>query len=223
MLIEVAVAIPVGTYLYYLKNGLHNRSLNNYELNIGYTRACGIKIPIIVDMRITPHVFVCGLSLSGKTKMVEYAIQGKQAVLLNAYEHDFSSIKAQRIVGNKNILDYLEDLTFTMKNRPKRDKPLFVVIDELLTLCNDKKIVTSIAGLLADGRHYDIYLVGISQEGTKEAVKFKNLFNTRVCFRQVEESSYRVVLGYSPEDTNLRQRQFYLYSDKIVKGYTHTI
>lgn len=67
------------------------------------------------------------------------------------------------------------------------------------------------------------FLIGISQIGTKEAVKFKDLFNTRICFKQVEESSYRSVLGYSPENKKLTKQQFLLYSDKISEGYTYTV
>ena len=58
----------------------------------------------------------------------------------------------------------------------------------------DKGITKAITDLLAIGRHYNIFLVGISQQGTKESVKFKDLFNSRICFSQVEESSYRSVI-----------------------------
>lgn len=100
---------------------------------------------------------------------------------------------------------------------------MYIVIDELLVLCIDKNITKMIADLLAIGRHYNVFIIGISQQGTKEAVKFKDLFNARVCFRQVEESAYRSVLGYSPEDKQLKKREFYLYSDEINRGYTYSI
>jgi DNA segregation ATPase FtsK/SpoIIIE-like protein len=96
-------------------------------------------------------------------------------------------------------------------------------MDELLILCMDNKIEKAIMNLLAVGRHYNIFLIGICQLGTKEIIKFKDLFNTRICFRQVEESSYRAVLGYSPEDKQLQKREFYYYSDEVGKGYTYDV
>ena len=90
-------------------------------------------------------------------------------------------------------------------------------------LCIDSKITKAIMDILAVGRHYNVYIIGISQLGTKETVKFKDLFNTRVCFRQVEESSYRAVLGYSPEERDLQKRQFLFYSDTLGMGHTYDV
>lgn len=188
---------------------------------IGYHKDGICKRPIIVNMLNTPHMFVCGLSGNGKTRMIEYAIKDKNVILINAMEKDFKSCKkARRIIGNENILEYLNTIT---ENIYLRKNPLYLVIDELLVLCMDKKITEKISNLLAIGRHYNIYIIGISQIGTKEAVKFKDLFNSRVCFRQVEESSYRTVLGYSPEYTDLKKREFHLYSDQLAMGITYDI
>ena len=193
--------------------------LTDSELLIGYSK--DNKKPLIIDMNKTPHLFICGLSGNGKTRMIEYAIKNKNVILINAMEKDFKSCKrARRIIGNENILEYFNKIT---ENIYVRKKPLFLVIDELLVLCMDKKITEKISNLLAIGRHYNIYIIGISQIGTKEAVKFKDLFNSRVCFRQVEESSYRTVLGYSPEYTDLQKREFHLYSDQLAMGITYDI
>lgn len=197
------------------------REVSQYELRIGHTTNLAIKKPIIIDMRVTPHLFCCGLSGNGKTKMIEYAMQEKKVVLMNVFEDDLKSVKTnQRINGNNNILRYLNNL---LENIKKRDNPLYVVIDELLVLCTDKAITKAIMNLLAIGRHYNIFLIGISQIGTKDAIKFKDLFNSRVCFRQVEESSYRTVLGYSPVNKKLKKREFYYYSDDAGKGKTYTV
>jgi hypothetical protein len=195
--------------------------INSSQLLIGRAESEGLfKRPIVVDMRITPHMFVCGLSNSGKSCMIEYAIRDKKVILVNVFKDDFKSIKARRINGNDKILEFFHEI---LKDIYYREKPLYIVMDELLILCMDSKITKAIMDLLAVGRHYNIYLIGISQIGTKETVKFKDLFNVRICFKQVEESSYRAVLGYSPEVKDLKPRQFLFYSDEIGIGRTYDV
>ena len=101
--------------------------------------------------------------------------------------------------------------------------PLYIVIDELLVLCNNKKINKCILDILAVARHYNVYLIGIAQRGLSIDMSFKNLFNSRLCFRQVEETSYRAILGYSIDNPNLQKREFILLSDYIYKGRTYDI
>lgn len=200
---------------------LQYKTLNQYQLQMGYENNLIVKKPIVIDMRITPHIFIAGLSGNGKTKMVEYALKDKKVVLINVFEEDLKFFKSsRRINGNDNILKYLNNL---LKNIKRHERPLYIIIDEMLVLCNDKAISKAIADILAVGRHYNIFIVAISQIGTKESIKFKDLFNARVCFRQVEESSYRTVLGYSPENTKLKKREFYYYSDNVGRGKTYTI
>lgn len=200
---------------------LEYKNISEYQLRIGYRNNLILKQPILVDMRVTPHIFVCGLSGNGKTKMIEYALRDKKVVLINVFEDDLKNINtSRRINGNDNILKYFNDL---LKNIKRHERPLYLVIDEMLVLCMDKTITKAIMDVLAVGRHYNIYIIGIAQIGTKESIKFKDLFNARVCFRQVEESSYRTVLGYSPENTKLKKREFYYYSDNVGRGKTYTI
>jgi hypothetical protein len=220
MITELVLA---GAAIGAVKYSSKDRRVGEYELKLGYKNMVVLRKPIVVDMRATPHLFVCGLSGSGKTKMIEFAAKDKEVVLLNVFEDDFTSVKGQKIIGNDSILQYLQSLLNTMRSRTKADKPLYLVIDELLVLCIDKAITKAVTDLLAIARHYNIFLIGISQIGTKESVKFKDLFNARVCFRQVEESSYRTILGFSPEDTKIRKREFYVYSDRIERGYTYSI
>lgn len=220
MITEILLGADLLVLRYLNNKRLEQKEVNEYQLKLGFKNTLIYKRPLIIDMKTTPHLFVCGLSGSGKSRMIEKAIQGKNVVLINAFDDDFKTIKGRRIVGNNNILIFFNTL---LESLYKRDEPLFIVIDELLVLCMDKGITKTIADLLAIGRHYNIFLIGISQQGTKESVKFKDLFNSRVCFRQVEESSYRSVLGYSPEDTQLKKREFYLYSDVIERGYTYSI
>lgn len=203
-----------------IKLDKENPILTDEQLLIGYYKKYWIKYPIIVNMKKTPHMFVSGLSNSGKTCMIEYAIKDKNVILVNSFREDFKSIKARRINGNDKVLEFFEEIT---KNIYYREKPLFIVMDELLVLCLDTKITKAIMELLAVGRHYNIFMIGICQLGTKESVKFKDLFNVRICFKQVEESSYRAVLGYSPEVRDLEQRQFLFYSDQIGIGHTYDV
>ena len=58
------------------------------------------------------------------------------------------------------------------------------------------------------------------QTATKEELKFKSLFNSRCTFKQLEESSYRVVLGCGVED-KLQKREFYLYTNNLYRGKTY--
>ena len=153
-------------------------------------------------------------------RCIEYAIKDKDVVLLNAFEDDFKNIKARRIIGNENILHYLEAL---VREPYKRDKPLYIVIDELLVCCMDKKINNAIKDLLAIGRHYNVFVIGIAQRGTKTDLSFKDLFNARMTFRQVENSSYQAILGCSIEDKRLNKREFILMSDDLYYGKSYDI
>lgn len=209
----------IGIYVH-IKDKLEHIEINDMQLLIGYDKQRGVKWPIIVDMKKTPHMLVCGLSNSGKTCMVENAVKGKNVILVNVFRDDFKNIKARRINGNEKILEFFQDI---IKDIYYRQKPLYIVMDELMVLCLDSKITKAITELLAIGRHYNIFMIGICQLGTKEVVRFKDLFNVRICFKQVEESSYRTVLGYSPQIRDLKQRQFLYYSDTTGMGYTYDI
>ncbi len=226
MLIDYGLIFGAGIAIYELSKSLLNHlgsSRNcfnsDYVLVIGHAKGL-LKTPITVDMRTTPHLLCCGLSGQGKSRCIEYAIKDKDVVLLNAFEDDFKNIKARRIIGNENILHYLETL---VREPYKRDKPLYIVIDELLVCCMDKKINNAIKDLLAIGRHYNVFVIGIAQRGTKTDLSFKDLFNSRMTFRQVEESSYRAILGVSVEERNLKKREFIIMSDNIYYGKSYDI
>lgn len=217
---ELLFMVDVFTLDFLINKQLNNRNLSPYQLVLGYRDYKVLRVPIVVDMKKTPHMLVCGLSNCGKTKMIEYTVRNKKCVLINVFPQDFRNIVALRILGNAYILDYLNTL---LKDIQSNKEPLYLVIDEMLVLCMDKAITKAILDILSVGRHYNVFLIGITQTATKENLKFKDLFNVRVCFRQVEESSYRVVLGYSPEKKIKKQRQFYVYSDFVARGSTYTI
>ena len=226
LLIDYGLLLGTGLLTYSIADAIISpicgRRINCNDdkiLTVGYEKGL-FKKPITVDMNVTPHLLCCGLSGQGKSKCIEYAVRGKDVVLLNAFEDDFKSIKARRIIGNENILHYLEML---VREPYKRDKPLYIVIDELLVCCMDKKISNAIKDLLAIGRHYNVFVIGIAQRGTKTDLSFKDLFNARMTFRQVEESSYRAILGVSVEERNLKKQEFILMSDDVHFGRTYTV
>jgi hypothetical protein len=191
------------------------------QLIIGYENESFLKWPIIIDMAKTPHMLVTGLSNNGKTKMIEYAIRNKNVVILNAdFKKDFKDFDCRKISDHKEMLEFLKE---TLMDETYKEQALYIVIDELLVLSNQKEISTAIMDLLAIARHRNVYIIGISQSAEKEVLKYKHLFNTRICFRMVEESSYRTVLGYTPEIRDIQQRQFLYYSDHTGMGYTYNV
>lgn len=207
--------------MYFELNKLNYRTNikeNDYTLTVGHTEILHRKI--LVDMKLTPHILICGLSGQGKSKCVEYAMSGKNCILINAFRDDFLTLNCKRINDIDEILEFLENI-----RNVYQDTPLYIVIDELLTLSiNNKKISKAILDLLATGRHYNIFLVGISQRGTKQDIPFKDLFNARLTFRQVEPSSYGAILGYYPEENlKLNKQEFILFSDDIYRGRTYDL
>lgn len=221
MLIDIFNYFLLGGILYFELDKLNFRTNikeNDYTLTLGHTEILHRKI--MVNMKITPHLLVCGLSGMGKSKCIEYAIKGKNCVLLNAFRDDFTSINCLRINDINEILTFLEHIKCKYQ-----ENPLYIVIDELLVLClNNKKITKAILDLLAVGRHYNIFIIGISQKGTKQDIGFKDLFNSRLCFRMVEQSSYAAILGYYPEENfKLNKQEFILFSDDIYRGRTYDL
>ena len=206
-MIDLYIYFLLAVILYSLLNKLNgNKEVRKFDkdycLVVGY-KGIVKKKSIIVDMRTTPHLLVCGLSGSGKTKCIEYAIKDKRVIILNAFKDDFKSINCPKINGENNIINVLMNCC-----KQYQEKPLYIVIDELLVLCNNKKINKCILDILAVARHYNVYLIGIAQRGLSVDMSFKNLFNARLCFRQVEETSYRAILGYSIDNPNLQKREF---------------
>ena len=205
----------------YRKNKLLREPLPS-ELVIGYDPFSYEMTPIIADMYKNPHMLVSGLSQQGKTSMVEYALRGRQSIILNAMPDNFQSIEPiERITEYDEMIYILGEL---IKSR-KLKEPLYVVIDEMLQLVIDgkKQVTELITKLLAKAAHNNIFVIGITQSAEKEVVKCKHLFNTRVCFRVVDDSSYKVVLGYSPDEQILLPRHFYYVTDRKGVGCTYDL
>ena len=193
--------------------------LEPYGLLLGYNYTGNI----VVDMRETPHLLITGLSGQGKTYMTKTIIKNLEGladvILINAFKSDFKDFKGRLILEEYNIILNFKNF---LESKIERNKPLYIIIDELLTLTRNKEINKILMDLLAVARHYNIFIIGIAQEGTKENLKFKNLFNARVCFKMIEDSSYKTVLGCSVQD-QLNKQEFYLYSDGLYKGRTFQV
>ena len=138
-MIDLYIYFLLAVILYSLLNKLNgNKEVRKFDkdycLVVGY-KGIVKKKSIIVDMRTTPHLLVCGLSGSGKTKCIEYAIKDKRVIILNAFKDDFKSINCPKINGENNIINVLTNCC-----KQYQKIPLYIVIDELLVLCNNKKI-----------------------------------------------------------------------------------
>ena len=167
-------------------------------------------------------MLVAGLQGQGKTKFVEGLMQGQpNVILINCFEDDFKTLNAPRIVHQDDIVKFFNKL---LKERPKQQ--CFIVIDELLTLCDNKDINKALRSVLAICRHYNWTIIGISQRCEKTELPFKNLFLYRVCFRMIEENSYRTVLGFNRDaviDRELKPREFIYATEEIGVGTTYDV
>lgn len=207
--------VYISVYMDEISDIIHvKKELEKGKILIGHN----YEGDIILDMNVTPHLLICGLSGQGKTQMVKTIVNNlnlKDVILINCFKHDFEGFKGEMVNGNVKILERLKSLS------EGEIKGKYVILDELLMLCKDKEISRAITELLAVGRHKEIYLISISQIGNKESLKFKDLFNARVCFRCVEESTYRTILG-SSVGNDLKKREFYCLSSQLIKGRTFT-
>ena len=168
---------------------------------------------ITFNMQIAPHILIAGLSGQGKSKMVEYLFKDrddiKEVYLVNAYREDFKSFNCKRINNTTDILKLLSEASTELQKHPR-----YIIIDELLELSiREPKIIKELTKALAVARHFNTFFICIAQQATKEEIKCKSLFNCRITFKQIESATYQTILGYSPEDKQLKQREFYYLSD----------
>lgn len=189
--------------------------LNRYKLLLGYN----YDEILCADMKKVPHCLISGLAGQGKSRMVNYLLNNLKDVsdimVLNGFEDDY--IGFDLIYGDNEIAQYLKQL---LDDKLKRKRPLYVVIEEMQGLNSNTSITKLCKELLSYGRHYNIYVIGIIQIATKENCKFKDLFNTRVTFKQMDSSAYSVCLGIHV-DKDLKHREFYLYAEEgLKKGIT---
>lgn len=209
------------TYKLLRKEKYSYTELSNKELLIGFDK---FKKLIVVDMNICPHVLVGGLPNSGKSKCVYIMLKNLRKaniVIYGGFKEDYKDISYREIIGEDNLNTFLDSI---LNNLYKREVPLYIVLEELGTIRN-KKTKDKIQELLCIARHYNIYIVGVIQIATKENCSFKDLFNTRITFKQIGEQNYRVILGMPIEEEyrNLKQQQFVMLSNKLYLGKTYLI
>ena len=190
--------------------------LTDHELLLGYNLK---GIPIIADMSSTPHLGVVGTSKMGKSVCIEMALQVIQdkinIMLINCFADDFKNLQGRRINDNEAMKEALED---ELNNKEWREKPLYILIDEYNVLSKTvKKIDDVIQELLAQARHFNVFLIVIMQLGNKEDCKFKNLFNCRLAFKTIEKQTISAFLGCPVPDTNMKRQEFYLYHTETIK------
>lgn len=194
-------------------------SLNQYQLLLGYDKNGD---NLICDMKKTCHIIISGLSGTGKSCCVRMMVEQLEyskanVIVLNGYREDYPKFKGRFIIG-EDIKDFLDNL---YNNLYYHKIPLYLVVEEMQTL-QDKAISELLKKLLSIGRHYNIFIIGVIQEATKENCKFKSLFNARCTFRQIDTSSIQVVLGCNIEN-KLRKREFALFTDDLYYGKTFII
>lgn len=191
--------------------------LQNRELLLGYNQ----QGYIIADMGKYPHLLISGLSNQGKSKMIYYMLKNLEdranILVLNGFKEDYRGFTL--VQGTKAIQRRIEAI---LKDKEIRIKPLYLILEEMQSISKDKKLQEQLKELLSIGRHYNIFVIGIIQNATKENCSFKDLFNCRCSFRQIDSSSYQVCLGTSVEK-GLEQREFYFLDSNLVKGYTFSI
>ena len=184
-----------------------------YELLAGYD--INLK-PLFADMKKYPHLLVSGLGNQGKSWCVKQMIKnltGANYVVLNGFREDFEDA----IIGN-DINEFFKTL---LGNLVVQEKPFYIFIDELATV-TDKTTLKYIERILCDGRHFNIFVVGIIQRPSKKSLEFKDLFNTVISFRQRDETNYRLVFN-SGIDVILKPREFVMMTDDLYFGETYLI
>ena len=178
--------------------------------------------PIIVDMKKTPHIGVMGSCYTGKSKCVETMIASNpniEVTLLNAFEEDFTSLDVDRINGIEEIKAFLKT---ELNNKEKRSRPHVIVIDECNVLSLTRGMDDLIKGLLAQGRHFNVYIIAILQLANKNDCSYKNLFNVRISFRHLDTDLITTFIGSKPDEI-LKPREFFMYDVDYRQGVTYTI
>jgi hypothetical protein len=178
--------------------------------------------PIVIDMKVTPHVGVQGLSNNGKTKMIELMLRnlkGADFVLLNTMKDDFKGISGRRINDRDKIKEFLEKL---VKEPYYHQKPLYVILDEANVIGKDKKngINTVVEDVLFQGRHFNVYFISIGQSLLKEDCPYKQKFNVKVTFKQ-SKSVIDSFLNVKESNYNLKMREFIVDDGCIRKGKSY--
>ena len=190
------------------------KSNDLYTLTVGY-RGHFHKRPITIDLKYFPSVVVTGVTMSGKTYLVHNMIKSSKipVTVLNAYIDDFKGVKCKRI--NNSMKEYLSHIL-------DNNKPEIVVIDEVYSL--DKETIKILSEMLSKNRHHRKYFILITTNFCKEVAPFKSLVSARIVMRQLQKSDYNTSAGCDIIDyLPLKEREFVLISNEVVKGRTYDV
>ena len=97
------------------------------------------------------------------------------------------------------------------------------MIDEYNVINNLRGLDEAIENLLRQARHRNVFPIVIGQQMNREDCNFKNLFNCRLCFKQVSPIQYYSFLGVSVDEIDLQQREFILLHKELVYGKSYKI
>lgn len=229
ILLKVILVSDVEDELYKYLN------LEPFELLLGF----GDDGYLIANMRKYPHVFIGGLTNMGKSKLLECIIKNLQDKALffgiQNQKNDLNKLIKEVASTNGEIINLLKRIDNIYVNRVKEDnkfyKHIYIVIEEIAFLYSEvpksekdaqKTIQYYLHKFIKLSRAVNIYIIATTQKTTLDNCSIKDMFNTRISFRQVELQGYRNTLGITP-DENLKQREFYLLTDELYKGYTFTL
>ncbi len=199
----------IGILVLILFYGLYDRfkSIEKRKgLVVGYKYLPCFKV--YLDSQKYYHAIVTGVTNCGKSMLVEKMVQGQNVVLINTWESDFKSLPgAKRINDKQSILSFLNGLQ-------DNKEEIYIVIDEMATLYQDKEIGKAINCLLQYGRHYQVHIIGISPRILANEVSCKSLFPCRITGRLMQDSDYKTALGISINAT-LGLHEFIMITDKV--------
>ena len=188
---------------------------NSYtQLVVGY-RSSFLKSKITIDLKYFPSIVISGVTMSGKTYLVHNMIKSSKipVTILNAYTEDFKGVKCERI--NNSMKEYLSHIL-------DNNRPEIVVIDEVYSL--DKETIKILCDILSKNRHHRKYFILITTNFCKEVAPFKSLVSARIVMRQLQKSDYNTSAGCDISDClPLKEREFILISNEIVKGHTYDV
>lgn len=154
------------------------------------------------------HLIITGVTGTGKSVLCENIIRNRNTVLINTWKSDFKSIpEAKRINDKDSIISFFKCLK-------DNTEEVFVVVDELATLMQDKEIAREINNACMFARHYNAHIIGITPRILANEVQCKSLFPARITGRLLQESDYRTALGISI-NVNLGMREFIIIQDKV--------
>jgi hypothetical protein len=154
------------------------------------------------------HLIITGVTNAGKSVLCENIVRGRNTVLINTWESDFKSIpEARRINDKDSIISFFKCL-------PNNTEEVFIVVDELATLMQDKEIAKEINNACMFARHYNAHIIGITPRVLSSEINCKSLFPARITGRLLQESDYRTALGISI-NVNLGMREFIIIQDRM--------